>query len=377
MCLYTTVVVFYTLDVLIHMTTKRKLNQATGREGVNFVRRLVERQNSTFQEIDLHNDLGNDAYIEFLVGENATGCCVAVQIKSGSSYRRGARGYAFSADRDHFEYWATHTLPVLAVIFDPENEKAVWVDITDHLRSNPSAVTEGPYTICAEREFSEQSFAEFRNHCLRYREEYGRESNLGRALQSLAFLDDVERCFDGLGALLTYHRNQFSTWYYLISCISNYRGHALLRSLVVGLCHIPGHGDIFWSNRNTINERVRREARLMMSERFDRRDALTLLSVIDDAGIDRGTIGQCVHALIDTMADVSAVMESIAVDASQDDRVRHSAILFAANSAQNLSASDAIALVERIRASVTDSELIAVLDWLKGDLQQYGYVSFY
>lgn len=82
-------------------------------------------------------------------------------------------------------------------------------------------------------------------------------------------------------------------------------------------------------------------------------------------GIDRGTIGQCVHALIDTMADVSAVMESTAVDASQDDRVRHSAILFAASSAQNLSASDAIALVERIRASVTDSELIAVLDCLK------------
>lgn len=63
------------------MTTKRKRSQATSRDGVNFVRRLVERQNSTFQEIDLHNDLGNDAYVEFVVEENTTGCCVALQIK--------------------------------------------------------------------------------------------------------------------------------------------------------------------------------------------------------------------------------------------------------------------------------------------------------
>lgn len=129
------------------MTTKRKRSQSTSRDGINFVRRLVERQNSTFQEIDLHNDLGNDAYVEFVVEENATGCCVALQIKSGPSYRSGSDRYAFQSDRDHFEYWASHTLPVLAVIFDPEREMAVWIDITDHLRATPSLITGGPYTI--------------------------------------------------------------------------------------------------------------------------------------------------------------------------------------------------------------------------------------
>jgi hypothetical protein len=359
------------------MTTKRKRTQATSRDGVNFVRRLVERQNSTFQEIDLHNDLGNDAYIEFVVEESATGCCVALQIKSGASYRSGSDRYAFHSDRDHFEYWAAHTLPVLAVIFDPERERAVWVDITDHLRANPSVVADGPYTIYAEHDFSEPTFPEFRNHCLRYREEYGRESNFGRALESFSVRDDVERCFDGLGALFAYHRHHLATWYYLISCISNYRGHPILRPLVARLCHVPGHGDIFWSNRNTIDEEVRRGARLMMRERFDRRDALTLLSTIDDAGVDRGTIGQCVHALVDTMEDTSGVMESIATEANQDDRIRHSAILFAVSSAQERSASEAIALLGRIRPSVNDSDLIAVIDWLEADLRQYGYVSFY
>jgi Domain of unknown function (DUF4365) len=91
------------------MTTKRKASQGTSREGINFVRTLVERHNSTFQEIDLHNDLGNDAYVEFVAKESSTGRCIALQIKSGSSYRAACGGYAFQSDRDHFEYWASHT----------------------------------------------------------------------------------------------------------------------------------------------------------------------------------------------------------------------------------------------------------------------------
>lgn len=359
------------------MTTKRKRSQATSRDGVNFVQGLVERQNSTFQEIDLHNDLGNDAYVEFVVEENATGCCVALQIKSGASYRSLSGRYAFQSDSDHFEYWASHTLPVFAVIFDPERKKAVWVDITDHLRKNPSAITDGPYTIYADQDFSESTFLEFRNHCLQYRDQYSRESNFGRALESLSIRNDVERCFDGLRALFAYHRNQSATWYYLISCISNYRGHALLRALIAQLCHIPGHGDIFWSKRNIINEEVRHGALLFMRERFDRRDALTMLSAIDDAGVDRGTIGQCVQVLIDTMADTQGVMESIVIDISQDERIRHSALLFAVSAAQAQSAASALALLSRLRHSINDEELNSAVEWLEEDLRQFGYVSFY
>ncbi|HEJ2898618.1 TPA: DUF4365 domain-containing protein [Pseudomonas aeruginosa] len=359
------------------MTTKRKRSQATSRDGVNFVQGLVERQNSTFQEIDLHNDLGNDAYVEFVVEENATGCCVALQIKSGVSYRSLSGRYAFQSDSDHFEYWASHTLPVLAVIFDPERKKAVWVDITDHLRKNPSAITDGPYTIYADQDFSESTFSEFRNHCLRYRDQYSREPNFGRALESASIRNDVERCFDGLRALFAYHRNQSATWYYLISCISNYKGHALLRALLARLCHIPGHGDIFWSKRNVIDEEVRRGALLFMRERLDRRDAITMLSAIDDSGVDRGTIGQCVHVLIDTMADTQGIMESIATDISQDERIRHSALLFAVSAAQVQSSASALALLDRLRHSIDDEELNSVVEWLEGDLRQFGYVSFY
>lgn len=359
------------------MTTRRKQSQATGREGINFVRSLVERNNSTFQEIDLHNDLGNDAYVEFVVKESATGCCVALQIKSGQSYRSEAGRFVMQADRDHFEYWSSHTLPVLAVIVDPVANEAAWVDITDYLRANPDVIAAGPYALYAKTPFSDATFPSFREHCLRYRDQYSREPNFGRALESFAARQDHERCYDGLRALFAFHRNQGATWYFMASCLSNFRGHPLLRPLVGCLCHIPGHPDIFWGKTNIIDDAVRAAARAFMHERFDRRDALTLLSVVDDAGIDRGSIGQCVHALIDTMADVPSMMESIATDSTMGERVRHCALLFAANSMQYASPDDALQLLDRVRPSVEGTDLIEVLQWLEEEIRHYGYIALY
>jgi hypothetical protein len=360
------------------MTTKRRLTQATSRFGINFVRTLVERQNCTFQEIDLQNDLGNDAYVEFVNEECATGCCVALQIKSGSSYRASGGRYSFQSDSDHFEYWASHTLPVLAIIVDPDANKAVWVDITSHLRDNPGTFKDGPFSIYAEQDFSESSFAEFRQHCLAYQAPYSKGDNLGRALEAFADRSDDEHCLDGLQALFAFHRHQVATWYYLISCFSNFQGHRALRPLVAYLCHIPAHPDIFWNKRNLIDEDVRQQALRLMRELFDRKDALTMLSAIDEAGIDRGTIGQAVHALVDTIADTQSVMEAIAVDKNQSERVRHSAILFATSSAQRQSPTLALDLLGRIRPTITcNDDLHIVLDWLEGDLRQYGHVSLY
>ena len=102
-----------------------------------------------------------------------------------------------------------------------------------------------------------------------------------------------------------------------------------------------------------------------------------MLSAIDDAGIERGTIGQCVHALVETMSDTPGIMESIAVDQSHDERTRHSAILFAASAAQLRSAEYALDLLDRIATTVQDEELAEVVSWLAQELRQFGHVSFY
>ncbi len=210
----------------ITVTTKRKRTKATAREGINFVRSIVERHNCIFQEIDLDNDIGNDAYIEFVQEEDATGCCIAVQIKSGISYAIPTQDrYAFSTDRNHFEYWHSHTLPIGAIIFDPETRRAAWCDITEGLQRAPHLIETGPYTISipATAEFSESTFEGFRTHFLCYRRQYTQVANLGRALEQFADYEDVASCADGMRALFSFHRNRSASWYYLMNCFHNFR----------------------------------------------------------------------------------------------------------------------------------------------------------
>src|SRR4051812_35154094 len=105
------------------MTTRRKQSAATSRVGVNTVRTIVERANCIFQEIEQANDVGNDAYIEFILGEHATGCCIAAQIKSGPSYLTANGALVLVGDRDHFEYWRSHVLPVVGIVVDPVTDR--------------------------------------------------------------------------------------------------------------------------------------------------------------------------------------------------------------------------------------------------------------
>lgn len=362
------------------MTTKRKWSKATSTLGVEFVRGLVGRHNCVYQGIDLDNDLGNDAYIEFVVEENATGCCIAAQIKSGKSYvLRQGELYAFSADRDHFQYWNSHTLPVVGIVFAPDANRAFWIDISAYLRANPDVVNDGPFTIQVpgSQELSDQTFAAFREYFLQYRLQYSSLVNLGVALDSFADRGNIERCYDGLHALFSFHRQQIVAWYYLVSCLSNYRGHRALTALVVRLCHAPGHGDIYWHKGNLVDEKVRKAVVSFMRERLDRRDAITLLTAIDEHGIARGTIGQCVHAIVDTMNDPRAVMESIALDASLTEDQRYFALILAIDYAQRESKAAALATIRRAKRVAATQRWQAELSEIQRLIKVYGGVAMY
>ena len=130
------------------MTTRRKIISATAKSGVNYVRAIVESHNCIFHNIDLDNDIGNDAHLEFIENEEATGCLIATQIKSGRSYFRNRANYAtVQSDRDHFEYWNSHSLQISMIVYDPVNQCAFWCDIAEFLRNHPERITDGPYTI--------------------------------------------------------------------------------------------------------------------------------------------------------------------------------------------------------------------------------------
>ncbi len=362
------------------MTTKRKRSRATEREGVNYVRGIVEAGNSTFTEIGQGNDLGNDAYIEFTLREDATGCCIVVQIKSGSShFSRDGRRATLRGDRDHFEYWSSHLLPVGAVIFDPRKNKAAWFDVTAHLAANPEQVANGTWSISVTepREFSAATFHEFRDHFLQYRDQYRQDAHFGRSLEKFSNLGDPEACLDGIRSLFSFHRQRLASWYFVISCFRYFRGHRLRRTLVHALCHIPGHGDIYWHDGNIIDSPTRRTASSLIRDKFGREEMLGLLEVVDEWGYERGTIGQCVHAIIDLVEDRTRILGSIAFDIDVEEEARAAALWLLIYYTQGDSPSEAISFIKQYIQKFPHDEHNTVLREMARIIEEHGSVAFY
>ena len=120
------------------MPKRRKLN-AIERDGVNYVRSIVEHANCIFNEIHRENDYGNDGFIELVDGEIVTGKCLLVQIKSGKSYN-SEDSCNIPASGEHFKYWMSHKLPVIGIVFDPNHQCAFWMNISPRLSDSSSKI---------------------------------------------------------------------------------------------------------------------------------------------------------------------------------------------------------------------------------------------
>jgi hypothetical protein len=79
------------------------------------------------------SDVGIDAHVEIVEGGEATGRLVGLQIKAGGSYvRRNADGdVVYYGKEKHREYWTRHTLPVVLLIHDPENNQTIWAVVSE------------------------------------------------------------------------------------------------------------------------------------------------------------------------------------------------------------------------------------------------------
>ena len=103
------------------------------RLGVNAVERFFLSMNWLFREQQI-SDYGIDAHAEPKNGDHPTGQLIALQIKSGKSFFRKRGGnYVFYGEARHLEYWTQHALPVFIVIYDPDEDVALWQKIDRQL----------------------------------------------------------------------------------------------------------------------------------------------------------------------------------------------------------------------------------------------------
>ena len=355
------------------MTTKRKYSKSISTTGVKFTRDVVNSHNCIFQEVDLENDIGNDAYIEFTENEEATGCSIFVQIKSGSSYTKPDGNYFFSADKDHFEYWSSHCLPVAIIIYNPINNQAVWCDITEYLTQHPMVIEDGPYTvnISAAQQFSNGTFKDFASHFMTYLDAYKYSSKLGSALQKFADRENLRNCFDGLTYLHTFQRQSITSWYYVISCYHNFRKHPLLLHLTAVISYLPGHEDIFWHKHNIINENTRKAALDLLKERFGREEIIAMLEIVKDGGgFARGAIGQCVYAIVCQIKNHEIILESILSDLDIGDETRYWGFLLLIYFTQFTGIEKCIELANKYKHSFSDEEISQMAKGMTEELEK-------
>ena len=97
------------------------------RQGVSKLEFFFSSLGWLFREQFLH-DYGIDAQVEIARDNKPTGDLIAIQVKSGASYfsERTEASIIYRPDNKHIEYWMRHCLPVIVVLYHPEEEILYW-----------------------------------------------------------------------------------------------------------------------------------------------------------------------------------------------------------------------------------------------------------
>ncbi len=127
--------------------------------GITYSYRIFNEMGYFFREQNKH-DFGIDAHVETDDGqEKGTGRIIALQIKSGeSNFKFNKRGDLVFYDNKkpapgrHIRYWAESTLPVILILYSPEQKVAWWCDVKAYISRHPAILLKPPYRIEIPRE---------------------------------------------------------------------------------------------------------------------------------------------------------------------------------------------------------------------------------
>ncbi len=136
---------------------------------------------------------------------------------------------------------------------------------------------------------------------------------------------DFERHSIGIHSLLYNYRNKPRTWDVLINTFRTRLVEDTDPFLISILSLVPQHPDIAWDKSNILIEDLRARLRKRISK-FTRDDVIKLLSFVDEDGFERGTVGQCVAAIISIVENNKAILDDIAKDKTLRRELRKSAI---------------------------------------------------
>jgi hypothetical protein len=301
-----------------------KHTNVTSKTGINFVRSAVENSGSLFHKIEQDNDLGIDALIELTRGEKPLHKQIAVQIKSGPSYYSSSTEECLIPIQTHREYWSSHLLPVMGIVYVPALNRAHWIDIKTYLKNFPAAHIIRYRTSEANR-FDIASFSRIVAPTL-LRETPQLSFAEAKALFRSAKPDER---YLSLIVLFRRYPNELEVWDELTKFFIEKNSSEIPSIMVYFLAHVPWHGDIFHSG-----EALSSETREYAKERiasFGRNEVTKLLEFIDEEiGIARGSLGQSVEAIVSSLPHAGSTLREIVLDETVDDFRRDCAAIILA-----------------------------------------------
>lgn len=302
----------------------------TSKKGVNYIRSVIEDRGSLFHKIELENDLGIDALIEFIRDEKPLYKQVALQIKSGSSYYNKKENECIIPIGKHRDYWLNYPLPVFGIVYVPLFKCAFWVDIKKWLMNNKQE-SMVRFEIGELNRFDEENFIKLFM------------PKIMSEIPDLSLVEAVEyfnsnkheEFYLGLIVLFRKHINSFKTWELMVNYFIEKPIDEIPNNLIYYLAHIPWHSDI-WHSGEPISQEVRNYVNNLI-QKFDYDEVLKLLHFIDEEnGIARGTYGQSCEAIISSLHNSSSYLSEIIRNEDLKLSIRHfAALILAMNEGKN------------------------------------------
>lgn len=293
------------------------------REGVNYVRSIVEGANCIFHEIHNENDYGLDAIIELVVNNVVTGISFAAQIKSGKSYCYKSF-CVLPADEKHIQYWLAHSLQVIGIVYSPEEKYAYWQAI-ESLLEDADSKKSGSYRLRIKKEdlrrLDPDTFREILMPIFLKKPillPYDKSIDWARS-------DDSNKSFIGIKSLFIQFKNDLTAWDEIWSLLFSRPVEKLSGYYIYVLSLVPGHPDIFVTPENTISQDTKVEL-LKRINVLSQREVIKLLQFVDENGIRRGAIGQGVEAIIRQVKFKEKILEEIILDQTLEEYVREIAL---------------------------------------------------
>ncbi len=287
---------------------KYNVKNSIAKQGVNYIRNIVDKHNSIFHEIHQENDIGIDAIIELIKDQKPTNRLIAVQIKSGNYYYNHKEKKCVIPVENHYEYWNNYPLEVYGIVYVPSLDAAYWTDIKNHF-SNFGRCKAIKFDCNRTNIIDNDSFSRvFIPKIL------GEIPNLEfETAIDLFESENYNEFYLGMVLLLRRYSNKKIVWEKFINYFIEQDFDRIPKVMIYYLAHIPWHPDIY-----SFGEPITKESRMFaqrLINKFDKQLIIKLLGFIDEENlISRGSIGQSVEAIISSIPEVDKYLVEIITD---------------------------------------------------------------